>query len=461
MWETDLPLPSVLRRVLNPSVTIVTLMVVLLVTGTPITGHYIALAVIAFLLSSQIYEDVGLDRCWRRMDFISHVRDLLVGWVMVVGLLLFLGYASKLSHAYSRRVLLTWFLLTPIFLYASHLLTRFVLHRVGRTSVRTAIVVGATALGEKLARKISADPYLRINVEGFFDDRTAPIRRPGSAADIELTGTVSDVAEYVRRNKTNFVYVSLPMAAQPRIMRLLDELRDTTASVYFVPDIFVFDLLYARFGEIHGVPVVSVRDTPQRGINYFHKRVADVTLATVLLLLLSPLMVAIAAGVKLSSPGPILFRQRRYGLDGEEILVCKFRTMTVCEDDMNIEQARRGDRRVTRFGSLLRRTSLDELPQLFNVISGSMSLVGPRPHAVAHNEQYRKLIKGYMVRHKVKPGITGWAQVNGLRGETDTLEKMQSRVEYDLQYIRNWSLSFDLLILVRTMSVFFKDKNAY
>lgn len=460
MWETDLPLPSVLRRVLNPSVTIVTLMGILYVTKTPINGHYIVLAVIAFLLSSQVYEDVGLDRCWRRLDFLSHVRDLLVGWMIVVGVLLFLGYASKLSHAYSRRVLLTWFVLTPILLYASHLVTRYVLHRLSRRKGgRTAVVVGATDIGTTLARKLAADPYLRTKVDGFFDDRSSTVRR--AAPDVEIKGDVSQVAEYVRRNRVNFVYVSLPMVAQPRIMKLLDELRDTTASVYFIPDIFVFDLLYARFGEIHGVPVVSVRDTPQHGINYFHKRFADVMLATVLLILLSPLMIAIAIGVKLSSRGPVIFRQRRYGLDGEEILVCKFRSMTVCEDGGSIVQARRGDQRVTRLGSFLRRTSLDELPQLFNVLAGSMSLVGPRPHAVAHNEQYRKLIKGYMVRHKVKPGITGWAQVNGLRGETDTLEKMQRRIEYDLQYIRNWSLSLDLMILVRTMSVVFSGKNAY
>jgi putative colanic acid biosynthesis UDP-glucose lipid carrier transferase len=191
------------------------------------------------------------------------------------------------------------------------------------------------------------------------------------------------------------------------------------------------------------------------------KRAFDLVIAGAVLLLIWPLLLAIAAGVKLSSPGPVLFRQRRYGLDGKEILVCKFRTMTVCEDGTRFEQARRNDPRITPFGAFLRQTSLDELPQLFNVVAGSMSLVGPRPHAVAHNEQYRGLIDGYMIRHKVRPGITGWAQVNGWRGETETLEKMKKRVEFDLDYLKHWSLSLDLWILFRTAWVVLLDRNAY
>jgi len=175
----------------------------------------------------------------------------------------------------------------------------------------------------------------------------------------------------------------------------------------------------------------------------------------------SPVMAAIAVGVKTGSPGPVLFKQRRYGLDGDEIVVYKFRSMTVSEDGAVVTQARKNDARVTRFGAFLRKSSLDELPQFINVLQGRMSIVGPRPHAVAHNEQYRKLIKGYMLRHKVKPGITGWAQVNGLRGETDTLDKMQARVACDIEYLRNWSLMFDLMIILKTVLVVFRDRNAY
>jgi len=259
----------------------------------------------------------------------------------------------------------------------------------------------------------------------------------------------------------DLIYITLPMASQPRILKLLDELCDTTASIYFVPDIFLFDLIQARMDTIGGMPVVAVCETPFYGFDGLIKRVSDVVLASTILTLISPLMVAIATGVKLSSPGPALFKQRRYGLDGREITVYKFRTMTVIEDGNAIRQATRNDPRVTPFGAFLRRYSLDELPQFINVLQGRMSVVGPRPHAVAHNELYRKLIKSYMIRHKVKPGITGWAQVNGLRGETDTLEKMRARIEYDLAYLRNWSLRLDFQIVLKTIRVVLEKQNAY
>jgi putative colanic acid biosysnthesis UDP-glucose lipid carrier transferase len=191
------------------------------------------------------------------------------------------------------------------------------------------------------------------------------------------------------------------------------------------------------------------------------KRASDIVLALVICALILPVLLGIAVGVKLSSPGPVLFRQRRYGLDGREIHVYKFRSMTVTEDGAVIEQATRADERVTRFGAFLRRYSLDELPQFINVLQGRMSVVGPRPHAVAHNEMYRRLIKGYMIRHKVKPGITGWAQVNGLRGQTNTLDSMENRIAYDLAYLRHWSLQLDLWIVLKTLLVVFNDRNAY
>jgi putative colanic acid biosynthesis UDP-glucose lipid carrier transferase len=269
------------------------------------------------------------------------------------------------------------------------------------------------------------------------------------------------LAAYAQQNRIDTIFIALPMASQPRILKLLDDLRDTTASIYFVPDIFLSDLIQARVDEVNGIPVVAVCETPFYGVSGLVKRIEDLVIATIIMLLISPIMLAISIGVKLSSPGPVLFKQRRYGLDGQEILVYKFRSMTVCEDGDLVTQARPDDQRVTKFGAFLRKTSLDELPQFMNVLTGSMSIVGPRPHAVAHNEMYRKLIKGYMVRHKVKPGITGWAQVNGLRGETETLNKMKARIEYDLDYLRNWSVSLDLLIILRTVVLIFRDSRAY
>jgi putative colanic acid biosynthesis UDP-glucose lipid carrier transferase len=257
------------------------------------------------------------------------------------------------------------------------------------------------------------------------------------------------------------IYIALPLSNVPRIGEMIRELRDTTASIYFVPDVFAFDLIQGRLVELNGMPAIAVCDTPFHGMDAVSKRATDIALAAVALLLLSPLMFLIGLAVKLTSSGPILFRQRRYGLNGEEIIVYKFRSMTVCEDGAVVTQATKTDQRVTPLGRILRSTSLDELPQLLNVLEGKMSVVGPRPHAVAHNEQYRKLISGYMIRHKVRPGITGLAQVNGFRGETDTVEKMRERVRLDLEYLSHWSPWMDVKIIFKTLWVIARDKNAY
>ncbi len=275
------------------------------------------------------------------------------------------------------------------------------------------------------------------------------------------SGGLADVAPYVRANGINEVYITLPLGSQPRILELLEGLQGTTASIYFVPDVFGISIIQGRLQDMNGVAVVGICETPFTGTNELIKRLSDIVLASIIVVLISPVLLAIAIGVKLSSPGPVIFRQRRNGLDGSEITVYKFRSMRTMDDGSVVAQATKDDPRVTPFGAFLRRTSLDELPQFFNVLQGSMSIVGPRPHAVAHNEQYRQIIKAYMVRHKVKPGITGWAQINGLRGETETIEKMKARVEYDLEYLRNWSLGLDLQIIVRTLRVVLFDRKAY
>ena len=272
---------------------------------------------------------------------------------------------------------------------------------------------------------------------------------------------MSNLPEYVKQNCVAVIYICLPIVWHARIMQLLDDVRDTTASIYFVPDIFMLDLIQARIDTITGMPTIAICETPFYGVRGLLKRSTDTVFALLILVLIWPLLLAITAGVKLTSPGPAIFKQTRYGLDGRRIVVYKFRTMRVCEDGEDVTQAKRHDDRVTRFGSFLRRTSLDELPQFINVLQGRMSIVGPRPHAVAHNELYRKVIDGYMVRHKVKPGITGWAQINGYRGETETLDKMRARVEYDLDYLRNWSVALDLWIMLKTARLILWDRMAF
>ena len=387
--------------------------------------------------------------------------DILTGWLAIVGLLLLLGWASSTLGAFDQRAILVWALATPVALFAAHRLLPRLLPRVlaAEGMRKTAVIAGANDLGRKLAARIRGNPLLGMEVAGFFDDRGPG--RLQELAGAENLGSLGRLADYARAQRVDVIYIALPMASQPRILRLLEDLRDTTASIYFVPDIFVFDLIQARVDSIGNLPVVAVCESPFHGLNGLVKRVSDIILATLILLLISPLMLAIAAAIKLSSPGPVLFKQRRYGVDGRKIVVYKFRSMTVAEDGDVVRQATRNDSRITRFGAFLRRTSLDELPQFINVLQGRMSVVGPRPHAVAHNELYRKLIRGYMIRHKVRPGITGLAQVNGWRGETETVEKMKGRIEYDLHYLRNWSLLLDLQVILKTIVVVLRKQNAY
>jgi putative colanic acid biosynthesis UDP-glucose lipid carrier transferase len=447
--------PAALVRIaLEPLVVIGTLLACALAFGERVGGNYLLLVVVVFAVTFP-----GTSP--RSVSTSSLTGDILGNWLAVIVLLLLLGWATQSFGAFDHRVILAWTVATPVALFVAHRLTPAFLPRLlaAENMQRVAVIAGANDLGRRLAATLKDSPFSGVRLAGFFDDR-GPDRRAGVAED-ELLGSLEELARYAKTHRVDLIYITLPMASRPRILRLLDELCDTTASIYFAPDVFVFDLIQARMDSIGEIPVVAVCETPFYGLNGLIKRVSDVALASVILLLVLPLMAAIAAGVKWSSPGPVLFKQRRYGVDGREIVVYKFRTMTVCEDGEMIRQATRGDARVTRFGAFLRRTSLDELPQFINVLQGRMSVVGPRPHAIAHNEMYRKLIKSYMIRHKVKPGITGLAQVNGLRGETDSVEKMKARIEYDLAYLRNWSLRLDLQIVLRTVFVVLKKQNAY
>ncbi len=392
----------------------------------------------------------------------SAVVDVIFRWLLLLGVLLAIGYVTKSPlQAYPRRIFLIWATVTPVALIFATLAMQEVMRRflLNAFDARSAIIAGYNNSSLELARRLRNSPNVGLNVAGFFDDRSTD--RLGMEPDVKLVGTLGDLGSYVKENRIDVIFIALPIRHVKRVMDLLDDLRDTTASIYYVPDIFVFDLIQARSGEIHGIPVVAMCETPFYGYRGVAKRLTDVGLSITILLMLLPLLALIALMVKVSSPGPIIFKQRRYGLDGREIAVYKFRTMRVTEDGAQIRQASKSDNRITRVGGVLRRTSLDELPQLINVLQGRMSLVGPRPHAVAHNEEYRKLIKGYMVRHKVLPGITGLAQVNGCRGETSQLEEMEARVNFDLDYLRRWTPMLDIKIILLTVVKVFRDEKAY
>jgi|SoiMethySBSTD1v2_1073268.scaffolds.fasta_scaffold28704_4 undecaprenyl-phosphate glucose phosphotransferase len=418
------------------------------------------LAVLAYYLVAEVR---GLYRSWRAAPPREEIFHVLVTWAAVVPILLFLGFATKTSADYSRVVTLSWFLGAPGLIVAWRMGVRLLLMELrkhGKNS-RTIAIAGATRLARQLANRIREDASFGLRVHGFYDDRAGARRHDPDPSVGSVLGNLDQLVADARQGKLDIVYIALPLKAEPRINSIVRRLADTTATVYVAADFFVFDLLHARWTNVGDIPVVSIFDSPFHGVGGWLKRLEDLAIGAAILLLIALPMLLIAIGVRLTSPGPVFFVQKRYGLNGKEIRIIKFRTMTVCEDGADVQQARRNDPRVTRFGAFLRRHSLDELPQFFNVLMGDMSIVGPRPHAVAHNELYRSKVHGYMLRHKVKPGITGWAQVNGWRGETDTVEKMERRIEHDLHYIHNWHLTWDLKIIFLTIFGKKKNRNAY
>ncbi len=438
---------------IGPLALVLSLWAVALAMQGSLAPHHVILALIVFSLTFPGSAQLNL----RPMRVIRYV---IAGWLSIAGLLFFFGYVSGYLGYFERDVLLTWVWVAPASQLGAHFLLRLAAPAIRELQgqPKRAVLAGMNEQGVELARRLAGDIYSNVQVVGFFDDRTR--ERLEHRDEYPVLGKIQDLSGFIKQNQIEAIYLSLPMASQQRILTLLDDLRDTTASIYFVPDTFVTDLIQGRMDVVSGVPVVAVCETPFTGISGLIKRSSDIVLSVLIIALVSPLLLLIALSVKLSSPEPVIFRQRRYGLDGREIIVYKFRTMKVMEDGAAIRQASKNDPRVTRLGALLRRTSMDELPQFFNVLQGRMSIVGPRPHAVAHNEMYRKLIKGYMLRHKVRPGITGWAQVNGYRGETETLDKMKGRIDLDLDYLRNWSLRLDLLIIAKTVWVIFQGENA-
>ncbi len=399
----------------------------------------------------------------RLTDGIARVaaKSLMTAATVLAGLTL-LGLAGGWFDRLSRPALLPWLAGLPAALLGAQLLSRAILLRVFSFSQSQASVVvcGTNEIGMALANQFRSNPFHGVHFLGFFDDRNRERREQEGAAP--MLGSFDELGDYVRQYHVDRIYLALPMASQPRILKILDDLKDSTASIYFVPDIFVTEIINGRFASVAGIPVVAVRDTPFASVvNSAVKRAEDIVLSSIALVMLAPVLAAIAIAVRVTSPGPAIFRQRRYGLDGRDIVVYKFRTMSVIEDGASIFTAvKKGDSRVTPLGHVLRRNSLDELPQFFNVLQGRMSLVGPRPHAVAMNEQFRKLIPGYMLRHKIKPGITGLAQVRGFRGGDD-LEEMSKRISSDLEYLRKWTLVLDLGILVRTVIMVLWDRKAY
>jgi len=428
-------------------------------SALPINYRFLVLfAVLSVVLIFPLFNLYG---SWRGQSLTKQARAIIIAWFSVVLLMIIILFSLKVSSEYSRLWLAWWMALGLTFLLAFRLCIYGFLQyqrKQGR-NFRNVIIVGAGDLGKKLISQTTESPWSGFKIKALFDDATQ-----GMGASIKgypVVGGINDIEPYIIKNQIDEVWIALPLRAEQRVKDLLYSLRHQTVNIKLIPDIFGFSLLNHSMTEIVGLPAVNLSDTPMGGSNQLIKAMEDRLLALLIIILISPLLLIISIIIKLTSPGPVLFKQKRHGWDGKIINVYKFRTMKLhSEDKGQLTQARKGDVRITPFGAFLRSTSLDELPQFYNVLQGHMSIVGPRPHAIEHNELYKEQVNQYMLRHMVKPGITGWAQVNGLRGETDTLDKMKKRVEFDLFYIENWSLWFDFRIIFMTLYKGFTHKNA-
>ncbi len=427
-------------------------------------NSYIIAGLCAVILFGVISRFTEIYTSWSARPLRDEAVRVIITWILTFLSLIFIAFITKTSEQFSRIVLISWSISTPIFIILARYGLRKIfshLKRIGLNN-RTVAIVGITENGLRFARDLEGKPEYGYHVAGFYDQRENGEHSESKKLDsYQYLGDFDDLIESACKGEWDQIYFALPVEAKGRMLELLEALSDTATPIRLLPDYFTTNLLQSKFMEIADTPVLCIYDSPFSADHAFLKRIEDVLVGSIILTLISPIMLAIALVVKFTSKGPVIFKQTRYGLNGEKIKVWKFRSMTVCEDGDKVTQASKNDARFTSVGQFLRKTSLDELPQFINVIQGHMSIVGPRPHAVAHNEQYRSRIPGYMLRHLVKPGITGWAQINGWRGETNTIYKMEKRVEFDLEYMREWTLWLDIKIIFLTIFRGFIDKNAY
>ena len=419
------------------------------VFNIPLDVHLINVGLVSVVAFWSLAEINRLYRSWRSIRFINQIITTSVVWLISIAFMISIAYFFRAVDLFPRDASAFWFVLSGFALVLWRFFYRRALYilRSNDYNTRKALIIGINDSAKALANEFKYNPRHGIRLVGFFDDRN-PSRLD---VDSSIKGDVAEALQLAKSGLVDNVYIALPLNAEQRTQVFLERFSDTTANVYLIPNFFVYNLLYSRWQEVGDVLTLSVYDSPHLNVNGLLKRIEDLALSSILIATLALPMLLIAIAIKLTSRGPVIFKQLRYGLDGKEFKVFKFRSMTTSDNGPVIRQATQSDSRVTPLGRFLRKSSLDELPQIYNVFCGTMSLVGPRPHAVAHNEEYRKLIKGYMLRHKVKPGITGWAQVNGYRGETDTIDKMKGRIEFDLDYIHKWSLMFDFKILLLTI----------
>lgn len=436
-------------------------------TGFSIEKHYYLLIIIGVISMQFAFNEFNIYRYLFDRSIYRHVSNVFVAWSSVCIFLVLVLFFSKTAEMVSRVWLASWYVLSLLSVCIVHIFFR-AHFRAGRKArgnkKQTVIIFGASRMARKIIQEMLDSRFSRYEVVAAYDNNQRTLEKYFSDAPIK--GSFDDGIEFVKNNKDHDelakseIWAFLPLRRNKYLQRLLGTCQDATYSVRFIPSLSGINLLNSNVDYVCDHAVFTLIDNPINGSGVMSKYLQDKILSAIFLLIAAPFMLFVGLLIKLESPGPVFFKQTRYGADGRRIKVWKFRSMTTCEDNV-VKQASADDIRVTRVGRIIRRYSIDELPQLFNVLLGDMSIVGPRPHAVNHNEEYRKKISGYMLRHKLKPGITGWAQVNGWRGETDVLDKMQKRIEHDLFYLRNWSTLLDIKIIFMTVLTIFIGKNAY
>ncbi|MFO1113380.1 MAG: undecaprenyl-phosphate glucose phosphotransferase [Rhodospirillales bacterium] len=413
-------------------------------------------------LTLSVFHYAGLYDCNTIVSWPNRMRQMVLLSALVTLILLTLALAFRISDQFSQLWFFASFLTSSVLIFTLRGGAKILIRQLASAGVlvRNVAIVGASGQAQHLVSRLRLEDAPWKRVVGIFDDRRTRISREVSGYPV--LGSLDDLVRYVRSGKVHDVVITLPWSADDRLVSIIGKLRALPVHIYLGSDLIGYHFPRHREQMLEGVPVLEIASAPLTGWSGLIKIVEDRAVALGTITLLSPLLLLIAVAIRLNSPGPILFRQKRYGLNNQEIVVYKFRSMYHKRPrEEGVRQATKNDPRVTTIGRILRSTSLDELPQLFNVLQGNMSMVGPRPHAVEHNEQYAQLIGGYHGRHKVKPGITGWAQINGFRGETDTVDKMRARVEHDIFYIENWSLWFDFKIMILTAFAGWTSKNAY
>ncbi|WP_233800116.1 undecaprenyl-phosphate glucose phosphotransferase [Paraburkholderia sp. HP33-1] len=427
------------------------------------SGFYWALVMFSAAFALAVFPAFGVYESWRGRSKLALAGQVSLAWLMVQSCALVLMYSLHRSDFVSRLWFSYWTAMSGSLLIANRVITHAVLARArgAGMNLHQVAIVGSGSQCDAIIRRIEAAPGAGFRATAVYNTR--PDVSPVTSPRVPVFDTVDALAEYIRTNDVHELWLMLSLSEEPLICALIAEFRDDLVNIRFVPDVRSH-ALFEGCGviELLGVPAINLVASPLSASSMLRKDIFDRLFAATALISLAPVMLAIAIAVKLSSRGPVLFRQERKGADGRVFTIYKFRSMRLhSEAKGTLSQATRNDKRVTKVGAFLRRTSLDELPQFFNVLRGDMSVVGPRPHALEHDDLYQKVVAGYINRYRIKPGITGWAQINGFRGETDRIEKMERRVEHDLYYLGHWSFALDMRIIGATIVAGLVHRNAY